>query len=250
MVDMIPGTNYQISGNNFVGPGGETITQDQFVDKVKSKEISLTEGSLKFLENRVGEDMMSSLKSVSGFQSSPGEISNKLSETEVKFDLYSLMQLITQLSNDQRKQMNDVRGKESDAQIKSMENSAKEEKIAGNERMWQGIISGAVSIAGSIGGAVGVGVGGAKWGEVFSGIVQKGIEGAGKVGTSSVFEPRVSEHEDKAKMEDINSKKFEEMKGKTQETLDGIRQMQDKVKEILQAIQQSESQTTSRINSV
>jgi len=34
------------------------------------------------------------------------------------------------------------------------------------------------------------------------------------------------------------------------EGMDGIRQMQDKVKEILQAIQQAESQTTSRINSM
>ena len=246
MVDMIPGTNYQISGNNFIGPGGETITQDQFVEKVKSKEINLTEGSLKFLETNGSESLLSSLKSVSGFQVPPGEISNKLSETEVKFDLYSLMQLITQLTNDQRKQMQDMKGKESDAQLTSMENSAKEEKIAGNERMWQGIISGAITIAASVGGFAGLG----KGGEAMAGIMQKGIEGLGNVVTSSIFEPRVSEHEDKAKMEDINSKKFEEMKGKTQDTLDGIRQMQDKVKEILQAIQQAESQTTSRINSM
>jgi hypothetical protein len=247
MVDMIPGTNYQISGNNFVAPGGETLTQDQFVDKVKNKEISLTEGSLKFLESHGSESLVSSLKSVSGFQVPPGEISMRLTQTEgVMGDLYSLMALITQLSNDQRKQMQDVKGKEFDSQIKSMENSAKEEKIAGQERMWQGIITGAITVAASVGGGVGLGMGG----QVVSEIVSKGIEGAGKITTASIFEPRVSEHEDQAKMEDINAKKLEEMKAKTQDTLEGVRQMQEKVKEILQSIQQAESQTTSRINSM
>jgi len=247
MVDMIPGTNYQISGNDFIAPGGETITQEQFVEKVKNKEISLTDDSLKFLEDHLTESLALSLKAGGGFQVPPGEISMKLSESEkVMGDIYSLMALITQLNQDQKKQMQEMKRGEFDSQIKSMENSAKEEKIAGNEKMWQGIISGAFTIASSVGGAIGLG----KGGQVVSDIVSKGIEGAGKVTTSSIFEPRVSDHEDKAKFEDINTKKFEEMQGQSRDTLDGIRQMQDKVKEILQSIQQAESQTTQHINSM
>lgn len=250
MVDLIPGTNYQISGNNFIAPGGETITQDQFVEKVKNKEISLTEGSLKFLEDHGSESLLSSLKSVSGFQVPPGEISTKLLQSEsVMGDIYSLMALITQLNQDQKKQMQDMKRGEFDSQIKSMENSAKEEKLAGQDRMWQGVLSGAISIAASAGGAIGMNMGGPKLGEAISGIVQKSIEGSGKLLTSQ-YETSISEHEDKAKMEDINSKKLEEMQGQSRDTLDGIRQMQDKVKEVLQSIQQAESQTSQHINSM
>ena len=35
----IPGTNYQIRGDQFIGQDGTTLTRDQFVDKVSKKEM-------------------------------------------------------------------------------------------------------------------------------------------------------------------------------------------------------------------
>ena len=76
----IPGTDYEVRGQKdgtpvFVGKDGKEISQDQFLQKVASKEISLTSGSLTVLSSWLGPDTMDSLRSSSGAVASPSDAS-------------------------------------------------------------------------------------------------------------------------------------------------------------------------------
>ena len=278
----IPGTSYKISGNDFVSPEGTKLTQQQFLEKVEKKEISLTENSLKFLEGNVGPDMLKSLRSGSGLPGSPSTVSENLSKTEKGFDIYELMEELFKLSLEQRKGMTELKHAQSEAQIDTMKKSAEEQMKAATARMWSGIVSGVVSIgAGAISGAGALGQSG-MFGKLFDkmGInstdsksffkalpeefqkktilltpefnmkmtesLSKVFEGLGKMGTSGI-DMAGAQNEDRAKHLEIETKKIEEQVGETKDTLDAIREMNAKVREIMQSIAQSESDSMKTI---
>jgi|KBSSwiStaDraftv2_1062776.scaffolds.fasta_scaffold33295_5 hypothetical protein len=243
---MIPGTNYQISGNSIQSRDGKEISQQQFLEKVQSKEISLTENSLQVLQSHVGPDMLQSLRSVSGFPSSPGSVSEKLTQTEGSMnDIYALMKLMSQVSQEQRKTMTEVRHAQTDMQVDAMQKSAQEQLNAANARLVAGIAGGILTMGSGVVGMAGAGGMlndnlkvsmklGESWGQLIDGMNK--IIGAG-------IERGSQEHEYNSKKQDIEAKKYEDMSGESRDHLDTIRETHAKVKEILQALQNSENET-------
>ncbi len=98
----IPGTNYQLRGDQFVGQDGTTLTRDQFVDKVRASEISLTSESLKFLDKQLGPDTMNSLRTAGGFLTSPPRaLTNKLGAgrdgvEQLALDMYTMLAMLVE----------------------------------------------------------------------------------------------------------------------------------------------------------
>jgi hypothetical protein len=249
--NQIPGTNYSIRGDQFIDKDGTTLTKDEFVDKVSKKEITLTGDSLTFLDSRLGPDTMSSLRTGTGFSTSPQELNGKLensSTEQLTSDLFSLMQVLARVTQEQKKVMTDVKHNESDMQISLMEKSAQRELEAGNWKVAIGIMqgifticSGAAGIKGGLGGTEATMSMGAGAGKVFEGI-------GGLLAAGGQF--IVNDLEKQGKDLNTQSKKMEEMQGETKDQLDGLREMHAKVKELLQSIQQAESQTARNVSSM
>src|SRR4051812_47255709 len=124
----IPGTNYSIHGDQFIGKDGTTLTKDEFVDKVSKKEITLSGDSLTFLDTKLGPDTMNSLRSGGSMPTSPQVLSGKLDSTEqITNDLFSLMTILARVSQEQKKTMTDTKHNESNMQINLMEKAAQKE---------------------------------------------------------------------------------------------------------------------------
>jgi len=263
MADLsIPGSSYMLrpgtdGANTFVAPNGTTLTQDQFVKKVESKEISLTENSLQFLDSRLGPDTMQSLRVSSGYPSSPGQIMARLNGTSdtMMGDLFNLLELLAKVTQDQKKQMQEVKKTEGEMQLTFMEQSAKKELEAATTRAIFGaitagltIFSGVLGVAGA-GKALGLealGKGGSEatlrqfegWSKLTEGFAKGSDVGGGAVSANK---------EDEAKKQDIESKKMEQQLEETRNVQDTLREMLSKVKETLQAIQQAQSQTAQSV---
>jgi hypothetical protein len=184
------------------------------------------------------------------------------------------MEILEKTAQDQKKQMNDVKHTEQESNIDMMTKSANEELAAARARMIFGFISAGVSIGAgvvSIGGAFG------QLGKFNEGMTKfkEGTEESMKLGKvimkeseqiGNVFSSmtRVSEgvtkgldttggiigsnHEHNSKMLDIQGKKEDQKVEETKNNIDTIRDMHNKVKELLQAIQEAEDRSSQSIN--
>jgi len=253
----ITGSDYRLrtgtdGTNTFVSPDGTTLTQDQFVKKVEKKEISLTENSLQFLDSRLGPDTMQSLRAAAGYAKSPSEVLtnlNGVSDTMMG-DLFSLLEQLAKITQENKKQMQDVRQSENESQLRSMEDSAKKELESAQNRMIYGWISAGLTIGSGVanlGGSVG-----SLWAKNPE-TLMKGVDGIGKAleGTAKGLDGsggvKSSELEHESKLKDIDAKKTEQMSEETRNTMDTLREMLSKVKETLQAIEQARSQSSQSV---
>jgi hypothetical protein len=301
----IPGTEYEIHGNMQGGAvftkDGKEISKDEFLQKVASKEISLTQNSLTFLDSWLGPDTMKSLKVSSGFPSPPGELSGKLGTSDQFLgDLYKLMEILEKTAQDQKKQMNDVKHVEQDSNIQMMQESAKKEMDAAVARAVFGFISAGITIGAGVVSVVGSSLSlkesgeGLKLGSQGNKLTEEGVrlteqggkmteesqklikEGAELAGKSSdmlkhaeslgkVFGSVTqtmegvtkgvdssggivsSGHEQKSKQLDIQAKKVDQTVEETKNNIDTLREMHAKVKELLQAIQQAEDESSKSV---
>jgi hypothetical protein len=249
----IPGTGYVLSGKTIFSPEGKEVSPEQFLDKVKNKEISLTENSLTVLEGNVGFETMQSLRSLSGPPSSPGSILNKLpSDDVVMGDLCSLMKLIAQMSNDQRKSVSEVRHSQTGLQLDAMKQSIDELQKAATARLVAGIAGGVFTMgSGTI---TGLGSLGKFGGETVDAMLARGnslsqiLGGIGQI-VGAGIERVSSEHDQNSKDWDIKAKKFEDQSGDSRDLENVIRETNQQAREILQQMQSSTSQTISKINS-
>ena len=237
----IPGTNYQVSGNQILAPDGQAISKDQFIAKVQSKEISLTENSLRFLDSQLGPDMTQSLFRAAGMQVPVDQLIPKLmtSSDSLTGDLYSLMEAIAKLTQEQRKAAREVRHAEFGLQISELNKAADEALEAAKWRLAAGVVSGALTIgAGALsaqGGIEGTDAAMAQYGGY-----SKVVEGFSKIAESGIGYGGAVKDRD-AETARTNAKKFEEMTSETKDLQNAIREMESKVREILQAIQAAES---------
>jgi hypothetical protein len=242
----IPGSNYQISGSNFIAPDGNQLTQQQFLDRVNSREISLTENSLQFLSNHLGPDMMQSLRQ--SMPSSPQTVSARLEATEANMgEIYDLMKVLAQFAQDQRKSASELRTAQYGSQIDAMQKSADEAMGAARARLAAGIIGGALTIgSGAIScfSAVGSFEGltktdmNLKQNLSFGEGLSKGVDGVNKI-TTSFIELGAAGHEKNAKERDIDARKAEQAAQQTTELLDAIRELNSKAKEVLSGLVQA-----------
>ena len=283
---MIPDTNYQVRDNTILAPDGQTISKEDFLKKVESKEISLTENSLKMLGSTLGPDLEKSLRVSSGLPSSPSELSGKLGRTEQDMmDIYALLGEIAKMSNEQRKSMSEVRHSQSEMQIDSMKQSAQKELDSAMVRMVSGIVGGCFSIGAGVVSGFGAirsldglsksldrsGVQNIVGKDAFKALPSevrdqtvlvtremsmqigdsqsKILEGAGRIVTSGL-EYGSAKLEKDSKDLDIQGRKMDEMGNQTRDLVDSIKEMNAKVRDVMQAIQSSESQTNSKINSI
>jgi hypothetical protein len=246
----IPGSNYQLRGNDFVSPEGTTLNQQQFIDKVKTGGVSLTEGSLKFLEGRFGPEMTNSLRSVSGFQVPPGQIVGKLENIDNAMgDLSLLMEALAKMSQEQRKSMMETKHSEFDTQIQLQQNSIDKQSEANKDKMWMGILQGGMTIAAG----VLSGIGSIKGTEVSLntwGSLSKGVEGLSGGGSSIWQQAMINTKEDESKNLELQSRKMESMTSETKDVIDNLREVHSKVKETLQAIESARSQTARSVNNM
>jgi hypothetical protein len=323
----IPGTDYEIHGTKDGGTvftkDGKEISQDEFLSKVDKKEISLSQNSLRFLDSWLGPDSMQSLRTSTGFPSSPGELSGKLGTSDQFLgDLYSLMEILEKTVQDQKKQMNDVKQTEQQSNLQAMTDSAQKEWEAAQTRAVWGFVSAGVTIGAGVVSVVGSSLQLAKSGEgmklgnesskllkegtklseegakltekgselgekgldmvkkgtdltnkgaklvedsdrlskvsdrllgqqdrisrVFSGVTStmeggsKALDTAGGVHSSSI--------ERESKMKDIEAKKEDQKVEETKNNIDTLRDMHNKVKELLQAIQDAEDRSSQSVN--
>jgi hypothetical protein len=242
----IPGTDYEVRGTKdgttvFVGKDGKEISQEQFLQKVATKEISLTSNSLTFLTSWVGPDALDSLRSNSGYQATPAQLLSKLGVSDdLMGDLYTFMAVIEKLLKDQKREMTNVSHLEQSLQLEFMKQGAAEDMAAARVRAVMGFISAAVTIASGAASGFGAlkGMGMSEGAELFSkkwdGIstglsgIAKAVDTSGSIGAAG--------HEQTSKERDINAKKMEQMQGETRDGLDALREMLAKVRELLQTM--------------
>lgn len=251
----IPGASgYQIRDTNFIAPDGKALTQQQFVDKVKSKEISLTGDSLQFLDKHLGPDTMQSLRQ----STSPTTLQNvnaRLQSTEANMgEIYDLMKVIAQFSQTQRQSASAIRQAHYDSQISAMKKSADDLMAAAWARLAGGILSGAATITSGA-----VQIGGAKLGSDMKDAdgkldplkklefkadmsklegTAKSIDGTAKLlGTGGEFAANAFERN--SKDGDMAAKKAEQAAQKINELLETIREMSSRAMETFQATVQT-----------
>ena len=220
MVDIdFPASTTRSAATTSSLPAAKRSRRTSSSTRSRARRSASTEGAAQLPRTHGSESLMSSLKSVSGYQVPPGEISTRLTQTEgVCGDIYSLMALITQLSNDQKKQMQDVKGKGFDFadQVDGELGQGGENRRPGEK--WQGIITGAITIAASVGGGIGSGQGRpggfrnrrARASRVPARSPPPRSSNPASATTRTRRSPRIS-----------TPKKFEEMRSKTQDALDG-----------------------------
>ena len=144
----IPGTNYQISGGNFIDPQGQQISAQDFLKKVQTKEVSLTEDSLRILQdNDVGPDMLKSLRTGAGLTTPLSEVVSKLEKTEDALDVTALFATIIKSSQTSSKAMFQIGNMQSQSQFEKLKSSIEADKSAAGWRLFAGIASGVFSIA-------------------------------------------------------------------------------------------------------
>lgn len=263
----IPGTRYQVHDGNIIGPDGGTITQQEFLQKVESKEISLTSDSLRFLGSQFGPDLEKSLTRASGLTVPTSVLSSRMARTENTMgDIFSLMELLAKVTLDQKKQAYDMKARESDMQITAMNKSADEALAAARVRMIAGVISGAANIAS---GAMG-GIGAMKvmngppklpdgtqlagdalktWNEATSGLwgaASKMTEGLAQINQVSM-ELGAGGHDWNSKMSDSNARMLENMAGETRDMAETLREMNAKVREVIRDMQAAGDQAMGTI---
>lgn len=323
----IPGTDYDIRGTKDGGTvfvkDGKEISQDEFLSKVDKKEISLSQNSLRFLDSWLGPEPMQSLRTSTGFPTSPGELSGKLGTSDQFMgDLYGLMEILEKTIQDQKKQMNDVKQSEQDSNIKALTDSAEKTMEAARAQAIFGFISAGVTIGAGVVSVVGSSIQlknsgeglkvgsegtklmkegtklteegaklteqGTKLGQDGTKILEEGLqktkegakifsEGSEKLrmseqllkqpemvsrvfgGTTSVMEGTSrgldttgrlvsAGSEREGKLKDIEAKKEDQKVEQTKNNLDTLRDMHNKVKELLQAIQEAEDRSSQSVN--
>ncbi len=240
----IPGTDYEVRGSKdggavFVGKDGKEISQQEFLGKVESKEISLTSGSLTVLSSWLGPDAMNSLRSSSGYEASPAQLLSKMGVSDSQMgDLYTLMAMIEQTMKEQKKSMQDVQHLEQSLQIEFMKQGAQEEMAGAWAKAMAGFAAAALTVASGAASGFGAvkGLGMSEGAELFSKKfdgISTGLSGIGRAMDSGGG--LVGAHFDQnAKERDIQSKKMEQMQGESRDGLDQIREMHNKVIELLQ----------------
>jgi hypothetical protein len=152
---------------------------------------------------------------------------------------------MSQVSQEQRKTMTEVRHAQTDMQVDAMQKSAQEQLNSANARLVAGITGGILTMGSGVVGIVGST--GAMGSTLESSMeMSKGvsslIEGLNKI-IGAGIERGSQEHEYNSKKQDIEAKKYEDMSGESRDHLDTIRETHAKVKEILQALQNSENET-------
>jgi len=143
----IPGTNYQISGSNFVDPKGQEITPQDFLKKVESKEISLTEDSLRFLQNNVGPDMLKSLRTGAGLSAPVAQVVANLKDTELNFDATMMSVTIAKLAQKLDESMSKICNSKSELSFEKTREAIEKDKSGAGWKLAAGIASGVFSIA-------------------------------------------------------------------------------------------------------
>jgi hypothetical protein len=114
----IPGTNYQVRDNNFVAKDGTELSAQQFVDKVKNKEISLTENSLQMLSNHLGLDLMQSLRQSSAPMSTPQKVGDALRGSDKAMgDVIDVLMVVNKATQGMRKGVSESRQAQFSLQI-------------------------------------------------------------------------------------------------------------------------------------
>jgi methyl-accepting chemotaxis protein len=251
----IPGASgYQIRDGNFIAPDGKALTQQHFVDKVKSKEISLTADSLQFLDKHLGSDTMQSLRQ-STSPSTLQNVSARLQSTEANMgEIYDLMKVIAQFSQTQRQSASAIRQAHYDSQISGMKKSADDLMAAAWSRLAGGILSGAATITSGA-----VQIGSVKLGTDLKGadgkvdpvkkmefqVDMSKVEGKAKAidGTAKLLstggEFAANAFERNSKDGDMSAKKAEQAAQKINELLETIREMSSRAMETFQATVQS-----------
>jgi hypothetical protein len=231
----IPGTDYQLRGNSFVGSDGTELNAQQFLDKVKDKEISLTADSLQMLATHLGPDLMQSLRSSSTQGSAPQQVSERLNDTDKTMgDVFNLLVLMAKFSQDQRKTATDIRQSQSNMQIDAMQKSADQFMAAAWVRFGTGMASAAAT-------AVQAGISLSHTGAGLSNKLAKVEQARGEgmktlvevinkaVGTTGEL---VASGIDKgSKDSDIQAQRMAQQLKQTEELLDNIRETEAKVKE-------------------
>jgi hypothetical protein len=242
----IPGTDYTVAGTKdggtvFVGKDGKEISQEQFLQKVATKEISLSAGSLTVLESWLGPDAMDSLRSSSGYQASPAQLLSKMGVSDALMgDIYTLLALVESTLKEQKKAMGEVQHLEQSLQLEFMKQGANEEMAAARVRAVMGFVSAAVTVASGAASGFGAlkGMGMSDGAELFAKKwegISTGISGAGKA-LDSAGGLAAAGHEQNSEEKDIGAKKMEQMSSESRDGLDQIREMHAKVMELLQTM--------------
>jgi hypothetical protein len=249
----IPGSGYQIRDNHFIAPDGNALTQQQFVDKVKNKEVSLTGDSLRFLENHLGPDTMQSLRQTT--PSTPQNVNARLQSTDANMgEIYDLMRVIAQFAQTQRQSASEIRQAHYGQQIDAMKKSADDMMKAAVANMIGGVLSGVATIASGV-----VSIGSVKGGADLKGEdgkidplkemalkveMVKGegtgkiIEGSGKIQAAGL-QFLAANFERDSKDGDISGKKAEQAAQKINELIEVARDLSSKAMETLQAVVQT-----------
>jgi hypothetical protein len=144
----IPGTNYQVSGGNFIDPQGQQISAQDFLKKVQSKEISLTEDSLRILQdNAVGPDMLQSLRTGAGLATPLAQVMHRLDNPEGELNVTMMFATIIQTAQTSSKAMFQLGNSHSELGFEKMKAAIEKDKSAAGWKLAAGIASGVFSIA-------------------------------------------------------------------------------------------------------
>ncbi len=265
----IPGTRYQVQGGSIIAPDGKPITQQDFLQKVESKEVSLTADSLRVLGQQFGPDLEKSLSKASGMTVSPKELSNHMSSTEaIVGDIYSLMELLAKVSMDQKKQANEMKQHETDMQIAQLNKAADDALAAARVRMIAGVISGVANIASGALGAVGAGkslnalskpptINGTQLTgdalKTFTDATMQSHSSFGKIFeataqiTHSAMELGAAGHDKDAKTAEANARMLESMASASRDLAESLRDMNAKVREVVRDMHAATNQAMATI---
>jgi hypothetical protein len=157
----IPGTSYQISGSQILSPDGREVSSEEFLQRVKAGEVSLSANSLQVISSHLGPDLTKSLELAAPPPAPAGEVLGRLTASGYGsgggdgggsgegegLDLGMLMRTLLQTGWKLREGEQAVRNSQFDQQTAEMEKAAEEAQKAASARLVAGVVSGAVSIA-------------------------------------------------------------------------------------------------------
>jgi hypothetical protein len=246
---IIPDTGYRVSGSQIIDPAGQPISREDFLAKVASKEISLTANSLQMLGETFGPEMTRSLAGLAA--PPPAEaVGNILgsgsTDDQAALNISDLMVLIAKTTQEQRKEMREVRDAEFDTQISKMAEQAKQDLHAARWEAAGMIVSGGLNMVGGY-----KGMQGARFEAGSAGAVRaKNVAetwGAGGKGLEGIGKWFAANDRDDASIAQRQAKAAEKSMADSKDVMDTLRETMAKVRETLQAIQNSDAEANRSI---
>jgi hypothetical protein len=291
----IPGTSYQITGSQIQTADGQPVSQEEFVQKVKGGEVSLSANSLQVIESHLGPDLSASLTAASQAPGAAGRVLTKLGAGEDEgvggkggeksFDITSLMLLMAKSAETMRQTQSKIRDAQFQQQLGEL-NKQKDDAFDGAYwKMVAGCVAGAVSIASAGAQAAGVakaagqaskaveasekaaaalGAGDEALSKSFEAtskgfsnaadqILKKWSAGAeaggagGKISEALIGQFAGADKERDAAAAGVSAKEAEAEVARTRDMLDSIREMDQKVREALQAVNNADSEASKAV---